>query len=668
MRFGYFLLLISLLLQLQHNVSLFPGNIVNHYYLNKQRFLLEMLHHLHEPLLHEQWLGLGQQIVTDKSQYVHYNYHMVQFYQLLSNGRLLPRDVYYNPQQPEHYQQTLGLFHFFYNTREWSTLRQNICWARIFVNPGLFLYALMQTLMKRDDYRALIVPKIYELLPAPYYDEQLVHTAISFNFANQVWENETESKLQKSKQLLPLNLDGELRNTSKWSEAMSEVQILSLKPNEEAKGLALLTEDPGWRAYWYSINMATSLIEEPQETERLRDWWYWQLSQLLARYKLERYGQRIEYRRLLESEKLKTSKTRTWLYQRYGDKSEDIAEQLKKWEFKVEEALATGSYQLSNGSTIDLSHGQNWQIGLTELFPYDLNQLQLHFKFPKEPQQLLDLHTMLGDHKFYTFADRILRFYRAYRAAFQPDYTQQIKPTEMQLLQVQVSPLITYEESVDFDISNLLHTRHFYFDNQFVWPQTLQVRRQRLQHQPFTINFQLESNKTQSIILRTFLTTAGGDLHEEPFYQLDAFLTVLHAGNNTITRESVDFAGTVGDHLSFTELYHYVRLAERDEFDFPLNITIPSCGFPRRLLLPQGDMKQPLAMRLFVLATPYNFKARQEQELICDFSNGVSSWDELPFGYPFERQLEEESEFLGENALFQAVEIVHEDRSSLTKQ
>ncbi|KAH8261287.1 hypothetical protein KR044_006557, partial [Drosophila immigrans] len=632
--------------------------VVNHYYLNKQRFLLEILHHLHEPLLHEQWLGLGQQIVSDKSQYVHYNDRMEQFHQLLSSGRLLPRDVYYNPLQPEHFQQTLGLFDFFYNTREWSTLRQNICWARVHVNPGLFLYALMQTLMKRDDYRALIVPKIYELLPAPYHDERVLNTAISFNYANWWQHQEAGNAVEVEKRLLPLNLAGELRNTSKWSEAMSEVQILSLKESKPVEGLSVLTEDPGWLGYWYYINMAVTLLDDPLEMERLRDWCYWQLSQLIARYKLERFGQQLDYRRLRSSESSRIT-VRTWLQQRYSLESEVVEQKLQQWESLVQSALSTRCYRLSNGSTIDLDHGQNWQLGLAELFPYDLSLLQ--FEVAKEPQQLLDLHTMLRDPRFYSYADRVLRLYRTYRSAFQPNYNQPVKPTDMRIIGVQVSPLITYLEPVDIDVSNLLHARHFYFDDQFRWPQTLQVRRLRLQHRPFSISIQLESNRTQSIILRTFLTTSHGDPLSEPFYQLDAMLTVLQAGNNTITRESIDFSGTVNDHISYSELYHYVRLAERDQFDFPLNITTPSCAFPRRLLLPQGGTKQPLAMRLFVLATPYNFKARQEQELCCDFSNGVSSWDELPFGYPFERQLEEQTELLGGNTMWQAVEILHED-------
>jgi len=42
----------------------------NRYFLEKQRFLLEILHHVHEPLTNQQWRSLGEHLVTDKEQYV----------------------------------------------------------------------------------------------------------------------------------------------------------------------------------------------------------------------------------------------------------------------------------------------------------------------------------------------------------------------------------------------------------------------------------------------------------------------------------------------------------------------------------------------------------------------------------------------------------------------
>ncbi|XP_030569258.1 larval serum protein 1 alpha chain [Drosophila novamexicana] len=667
MRFAFVLSLINILHQLSHNEAIFPGNIANQYYLNKQRFMLEILHHVQEPLLHEQWIALGQQIVSDKSQYVHYNDHMRQFYQYLSTGRLLPRDVYYNPQQPEHYRETLGLFHFFYNTREWSTLMQNICWARLHVNPALFLHALMQTMLKREDYQPLIMPKIYELLPAPYHSERVVREASKFNYINWIRQhlmgsgNESHVQLVLPKRLLPTNMTGDLRgSTSKWSEAMSEVQVLSLTATNLAEQkLGHLIEDHGWLAYWYYINMGVTLQQQQPETARIRDWWYWRLGQILARYKLERYGQRMEYKRLSMQEQGKYHWL-TWQSQRYQPESEatrqHLTDLLHQLQLDVEQSIATQSYRLSNGTVLDLRKDQNWLLGLDELFPYDLSQLQL--PFAGQSQQLLELHTMLREPNFYSYADRLIRAYRSYRTEFQPSYHQSVRPIGMSIQEVLVDPLITFDEPVDVDLSNVLHARNFFYEKHFMWPHSLQARRHRLQQQPFAITFHLESNRTQSVILRTYLTTSGGAINEEPFYQLDSFLTILYKGNNTIRRASRDFLGNIGDHISFTELYHYLSLAEQEQYDFPLNITTPSCGFPRRLILPRGGTAKPLSMRLLILATPYTYKARQGQEMYCDFGDGISSWDELPHGYPFERFVEP-LELLGSHTFWQAVELQH---------
>ncbi|EDX10946.1 GD14749 [Drosophila simulans] len=70
-------------------------------------------------------------------------------------------------------------------------------------------------------------------------------------------------------------------------------------------------------------------------------------------------------------------------------------------------------------------------------------------------------------------------------------------------------------------------------------------------------------------------------------------------------------------------------------------------------------------MRLLIVATVYDFKARQENELNCDFSKGVSRWDELPLGYPFERFLEDDAlaaEIYGDHVYWKDVEILHEDQ------
>ncbi|XP_022208252.2 larval serum protein 1 gamma chain [Drosophila obscura] len=675
MRFLYLLSLIGFLWLHLNGVS--AGGIANRYFLEKQRFLLEILHHLHEPLLNDQWRSLGEHLVSDKTQYVVYNDQMADFYEALSRGRLVPREVYFNPQFPKHYQQSLGLFYFFYHTRDWITLWQNICWARVHVNPGLFLHALSQVLLKREDYQALVMPKIYELWPESYHNEATVRSARNFNFANWIrQQNAFTNQLQEVQQILPQELqpiwlEGNLRSSTKWFEAMADVHILRLtEPQRGQHSLQQLIDDIGWQSYWYYINMGIAQTEN--SSQELQEWWYNQLGQLLARYKLERYAQQLPYKHLtlLKEDNRSTPHLLTWLNQRFRQvtlsTTKKVTEALQTLETNVAEAIFSRRYMLTNGSTIDLEAADNWRIGLRELFPFDLTQLQT--ESASEPQLLLDLRTSLRSPDFYYYAERLLRSYRWYRQALQPTLKSSVRPTDLRIDAMEITPLITYDEPVDVDLSNLLHARHFNYDGHFMWPFTLQQRQYRLQQEPFSFSLQVTSNKTQSIIIRLFLTTAengSGSVNREPFYQLDSFLTVLYEGVNRITRDSRQISGLIGDHISLTELHQYVRLAEQEDFDFPLNISTPNCGFPRRLILPRGGRQKPLRLRLLIVATVYDFKARQANELNCDFSKGVSRWDELPLGYPFERYLEQETEaehLLGDHSFWQPVEITHLDR------
>ncbi|XP_070135475.1 larval serum protein 1 beta chain [Drosophila bipectinata] len=651
---------------IQNRMAPRGANARNRYYLEKEQFLIEILHHVHEPLMNDQWRLLGEQLVTDKDQYVIFNDRMTAFLEAFSMGKLLDQKAYYNPLYEDHYQQTLGLYNFFYNTRDWYTLWQNICWARLHMNPGLFVQALTQVLLKRDDYQPLIMPKIYELWPESFLDMQTVREARNFNFANWIREgNMTDFKEVHPLEMEPLEVDGDLRNTPEWLKAMAGVTIFRMKQRPSGNKLGYLVEDVDWLAYWYYLNTGINLVED--KSDQFQEWWYYQLGQILARYKLERYGQKMSYERLQFIKDERNSQLISWQNLRFSPENQkttnDINDYLERLESMVNEAITSQSLLLKNGTFIDLSINNNWLIGLKELFPYEWTQFQMDTA--NQPQLLLDLRTALRSENFYYYADRLLQLYRCYNEHFQPSTERSFIPTNLKINDVKVSPLITFDQPVDIDLSNLLHTRHFHFGGQFLWPFTLQQRQFRLQQKDFSYTLQVSSNITKSTIFKIYLTIPEGkSINRQPFYLLDSFLTMIYQGDNRITRNSLDFKGFVGDHISLTELNQFVKLAQNEEFDFPLNISTANCGFPRRLILPRGGLGNPLKMRLFIVATSYDFKAQQGNELNCDITKGISRWDELPLGYPFERYLEEDhqaEEVFGSHVLWKDVEIWHED-------
>ncbi|XP_030372064.1 larval serum protein 1 alpha chain [Scaptodrosophila lebanonensis] len=628
----------------QHRIESF--HLANEYFLEKQRFLLEILNHVQEPLLNEQWQVLARELVSDKAEYVIYNSHMDDFFELKKSGRLLPRDIYYSLHEPQHWEETLGLYYLFYYAREWSTLRQNICWARVHTNPSLFVYALTQALQKREDYRVLIMPKIFELLPEPYHDQQFVRQVRNFNFAN--WSrqrvlnsSDTEVKEAWPKSVLPAGLRG-IRNTTEWSLAMAETYVLWIAEKRTEQGLEVLLGDIGWSAHWYYVNMGVMLTDKrPGTDQQLREWWYGKLSQILARYKLERYAQGLSYRRLSRMENQKTT--------RY------LEHLLEYLETAVERAVTAEKYTLTNGTLIELRRDQNWLLCLNDLFPYDMSQLKL--RGSAQPELISDLHTMLRAHNFYYYAGRLLRAFHRYRNAYLPSYDARETSLELRITNVSITSLQTYYEPVDADLNNALHWKHFLYNGIFMWQHLLLGRQRRLQQQPFQLRIQLTSNRTESIILRTFLTTMQGHWTQEPYFLLDAFHLNLNVGINDVTRDSRDFYRTVGDHITYTELYQYVRLAEKGDHGFPLNISTPNCGFPRRLLLPRAGFGRPLRMRLLVTATLYNSRFKDANGASCDLSNGVGSLDAQPWAFEIQEDFRMRS-----HIFWREVEIYHDNK------
>jgi hypothetical protein len=224
---------------------------------------------------------------------------------------------------------------------------------------------------------------------------------------------------------------------------------------------------------------------------------------------------------------------------------------------------------------------------------------------------------------------------------------------------------------VDFDVTNLLNDKMRFVDGKFVWDKTLLGRQIRLNHKPFTFEFKIESEKTNKVVIHSFLGPKFDEFgriltlteNRENFFELDAFIYDLVSGKNIIKRNSNDFYWTVKDRTTYTELYHYVMLAYDGKYDLPLDISEPHCGFPDRLLLPRG-WKKGMPMQLFFMVTPYEADyelfSTYDYTYSCGIGSGVRHIDNKPFYYPFNRVIDE-NEFFVPNMYFKDIEIYHYD-------
>uniref|UniRef100_A0A1B0BAQ6 Uncharacterized protein n=1 Tax=Glossina palpalis gambiensis TaxID=67801 RepID=A0A1B0BAQ6_9MUSC len=181
----------------------------------------------------------------------------------------------------------------------------------------------------------------------------------------------------------------------------------------------------------------------------------------------------------------------------------------------------------------------------------------------------------------------------------------------------------------------------------------------------------VDSDKPQPVVIRTFLGPKYDEFgrtisimdNQQNFIELDQFIHTLTAGVNTVQRNSQDFYLTIDDRTTYTELYKQVMLALEDKQQFPMDISQPHCGFPDRLVLPRGWAKG-MPMQLFVFVSPFTASyqpySTYDTTYSCGIGSGVRYVDQKPFGYPFDR-IVDELEFFVPNMYLKDVKIYHAD-------
>ncbi|KAM7356756.1 larval serum protein 1 gamma chain isoform 2-T2 [Cochliomyia hominivorax] len=695
---------ISLIILFANSALGLPG--ANKYFLDKQKFLFEIVHKVQEPLQNEEWLKLGKTLVMDKSKYLEFNTLMEKFALKANHSNLLPLNGIFYLTDKDQLEELKGLYYFLYNAQDFETLRQNICWARVHVQPQMFVFVLTQTLMKREDFKDLNIPKIYEIWPQHFFNDKYIKNLQHFNYVQ--WsrvdmykeENDTKNNAFKTRscnigqwwceeglefkiyreqqrQLLPAKVYGDFRNSSKWLQALQDVSLYWL-PVDFSREVAdvkeisertdsYLIEDITWNAYWYYINMGLWLNEHGQNdlySKSLRDWWFWNLQQIIARYKLE--PTYTKYQTTLDP----------LLINFQNDNYQPVNNQHSKeiWNFvqdlygKTEKAIYEQTYELKNSTRLKLNNPEHFEYFLNENFSIEkiLSVLMTLRKKDTKPSVLQYYETMLRSKEFYHYAEIILNLYKNLKTNFEPYKVQDLPSNGISINNVEVTELKTYFELVDTDVTNLMRLSDNYFEGRLLWFKTLLARQQQLQHQPFKFIFNITSDKPQAVLVRTFLTRDCLEVVNEvkcstptEYFQLDIFASSLASGYNIIDRDFKDFYGYMPNSISYTELYQFANLALNEEYEFPLNITLGNCRFPHHLKLPKGLEGKGLPVKLIFIITNYNYRFHKAFNLDCDFTSGVMAYDNFAPGFPFDRQITENI-FQGDNVLVKRMKIYHD--------
>uniref|UniRef100_W8BA28 Larval serum protein 1 gamma chain n=1 Tax=Ceratitis capitata TaxID=7213 RepID=W8BA28_CERCA len=724
--------------------------VADHAFLERQKFLFEIVYRVEDPLMFEEYIKLGQSLIHDKAHYTYYDEHMEQFYEAYKYGVLLPRGEFFGALVKTHYRQAYGLFNFFYYAKDWETFQQNVAWARIHVNEGMFVYALTLAVIHRDDFKGLMLPTIYEIFPQYFLNSKLIYAAEKFDYNTWSKYMQYEKELQNvyhknsryygndyfymkdfktyqwwrlmgldeqwyaAEKSFPLRENSyEFVSDDKYVSFMKDINMFwhpvdytrDIEDFNEHSVLSYFTEDLGWNAYWYYLNMDYAFFLDGKtfglNQDRRGEWWLYNVDQILARYYMERlsngFGEIPEFSwyhayeygydpELVSYNGVGYSYRKNY-YEIQSHGNFDMLNQIKSSFKRIYDAVDTGYYTTYGGQKIDLrqpesieyvgNYMQNNIDAFDKTFFSYWNMLShMYFgyvdynDFLVQPSISLNFETMLRDPLMYTFYKKIADVF--YRFKYHLDsYThEELLMQGVEIEDVEFTDLVTYFDWTDFDVSNLMNDKMIVDDGKLVWNNALYARQMRLNHKPFEYEMKVKSEKPQKVVIRTFLgpkfdeygSIISLEENRKNFIELDEFVYELAAGVNEIKRSSSeDLYWNIKDRTTYTELYRYVMAAFDGKYEMPLDISEPHCYFPDRLILPKG-WESGYPMQFFFYIAPYvgsvEESANMDYTYYCGIGSGERHTDNMPFGYPLDRPIDE-YEFLVPNMYFKDVMIYH---------
>lgn len=476
--------------------------------------------------------------------------------------------------------------------------------------------------------------------------------------------------------------------------------------------LAYFTEDIGLNAYYYynHVDYPFWLGGHQYELHKSHrgEHFFWMHQQLLARYLLERY-----------SNDMPRIKDFTWwtpfqayypnirTYYGYPFVARDgghIVHQenvqfevdyIYAYENRLLDAVDSGRFLLPNGTYVEFtlpdgidhlgnlvegnpdSANQRYYDYLSQVYKvWGRNYEKTHqYQGTANPSVVSHPETTLRDPAYWSFIRRYHLFYFYRFTGHLLPYTEEdVGFDGVRVESVEIDRLITYFDYFDADISNAVDVefpndcdaselQSFGRISQFHGEDyVIKARQRRLNHIPFRVSVNVESNVTTPAVVRIFLGMKYDELghvchvneNRHTFFMLDAFKYDLVVGSNAIVRESREFFHRVKDRTTYYELYKRLMTANAGTRQWQMDDIEAHSKFPNRLLLPRGK-KGGQVFRMFVHVSPhFPPKGNQYSRII----------DAAPLGYPLDRVIDE-FHWYTPNMYYRDVTIYHKTENEI---
>ncbi|XP_026725367.1 basic juvenile hormone-suppressible protein 2-like [Trichoplusia ni] len=667
---------------------------------HRQLVILKLLNHITEPLMYKDLEDIGRNFKIEENMDKFTKTDVVkQFIKMLKVG-VLPRGEIFTLHIDRQLKEVVTMFHMLYYAKDFTTFIKTACWMRLYLNEGMFVYALTVAVRHREDCKGIILPPPYEIYPYYFVRADVIQKAYL---------------LKMKKGLLDLKLCDfyGIKKTDKDVFIIDEnVYDKRMYLNDEDK-LRYFTEDIDLNTYYFYFHvdypfwMKSSFMDK-MKTRRFELTIY-MYQQILARYYLERLSNGMGMIKDLSLHKTVKKGYWPWMKMHNGvefpvrfndfrvmdrEDNRDVIRLCDEYERIIRDAIIKGFVEV-NGRRFELTKTEdietlgkmiygkidkvNIDKTLVDSYRYLLIVMKAALglntfhsdKYFVVPTILDQYQTVLRDPVFYMLQKRIIDLVHLFKLRL-PTYTKEdLYFPGVKVENVVVDKLVTYFDDYLMDMTNAVYLTEEEI-KKTKSDMVFMVRKRRLNHQPFKVTLDIKSDKSVDCVVRIFLGPKKDHMkrlidinrNRLNFVELDTFLFKLTTGKNTIVRNSFDMHNLVKDRMMTRDIMKKIE-SITDMRDLMIkDLRNYHTGFPTRLLLPKGFVGG-MDMLLYVIVTPLrlvdNVDLRildtDRKDLIRDFRSTVLL-DKMPLGFPFDRRIDV-GEFFTPNMKFVDVKIFH---------
>ncbi|XP_046420169.1 hemocyanin-like [Neodiprion fabricii] len=623
-------------------------------FLGRQLRVLYLLKNLSEPLQDEDLLALRASFNPETCKDYFNNPETLElFMHEMKRGSLLGREEIFSLFDAKHRYQVKLLFNALMSAKDWSHFMGLSTYIRDKMNHRQFLYAFSTALLHREDCRGIKLPPAYEIIPQMFLTTDVVRRAY-------------QAQMQGKPTLIPMSFTGSVLN-----------------PEQR---VAYFGEDVGLNAHHAHWHMDFPFWADERK-DRAGELFFYMHHQLLARFDAERLSNHLPPVEPLQWEKPIVEgfapgavypggqefpvRPDNMFFQNLPERT--VADMIE-FENRIRDGIDAGMIRDKNGVVVFLNNTEGIDV-LGSLIESSTSSLDPRYfgslhtdahlllsrvtdpkgKYGMTPGVMEHFETATRDPAFFRLHKHIDNLFKEHKDRL-PPYTYD----DLAFPGVRITALKVVGESKASD-PNVLVT---YFDESYIdlgnavqgKPVSIRAVVSRLNHEPFKLVATVYSNKNTYAIARVFLAPSKSWFDEDiqldearwSMIELDRFPVELRIGSNLITRRSIETSVTASEPLSYPELMKKAKSAFQGESVFEVDTLHRHCGFPHRLLLPQGR-HQGMDFKLYVILTDLKTDLHSTFEhpyvmneipalSYCGVLDGVFP-DIRPMGFPFDRRI-----------------------------